>query len=190
MKKRIEDRFGTAVSSAIQMHGWPNEIHSARRLFLKDPFEFERWAVTLVDGQPNERGKQHGDRGIDGVIRFAAELDRVSGRVEKFGRSLVSVKGGKQLNPAMVRDLKGTVDREKAELGLLLTLDTPTKGMLEEAASFGTYEWAWNGQRYPRAQIVTVGDLLEHRGPRMPTAIRPYVSADRLKIDAGQLSIF
>jgi hypothetical protein len=110
-------------------------------------------------------------------------------RIEKFGRSLISVKGGRQLNPAMVRDLLGTINRETAEMGMLLTLDQPTKGMRDEAAGFGHYEWSWNGQRYPRAQIMTIRELLAHERPRMPPPIPPYLSAERLKINAGQLSL-
>jgi hypothetical protein len=66
---------------------------------------------------PNE--KQVGDRGIDGVVRFPLDA---KGWV---GRALVSVKGGKMLNPGMVRDLIGTVQAQRAEMGLLVTLERP-----------------------------------------------------------------
>lgn len=190
MRKRMEDRFGDEVASQIEVYGVPNEERAARAMFEKDPFEFERWAVTLVDGQPNERGKQQGDRGIDGIIRFAAELNRNSLKIERLGRSLVSVKGGRQLNPTMVRDLVGTINREKAELGLMLTLELPTAGMIKEARDAGSYLWEWNGQEYPRAQIVTIGDLLNERRPKMPTPLPPYIEATRMKDGSRQQSMF
>jgi hypothetical protein len=80
---------------------------------------------------PNE--KQVGDRGIDGVVRFP--LDAKGG----VGRALVSVKGGKMLNPGMVRDLIDTVQAQRAEMGLLITLQQPTRGMEEAARHFGTF---------------------------------------------------
>lgn len=189
MRKRMEDRFGEVVASQIDVYGVPNEERSARAMFEKDPFEFERWAVTLVDGQPNERGKQQGDRGIDGIIRFAAALNRNTLKIERLGRSLVSVKGGRQLSPTMVRDLVGTINRENAELGLMLTLEPPTRGMVQEADSAGHYLWEWNGQEYPRTQIVTIGDLLNERRPKMPTPLPPYIEATRMKDGSRQRTL-
>jgi DNA modification methylase len=186
MRKRIADRFGDEVAAAIEVFGVPNELGGARALFEKDPFEFERWAVTLVDGQPNERGKQQGDRGIDGIIRFPAEFNRNTMKIERIGRSLVSVKGGKQLNPTMMRDLIGTINRESAEMGLMLTLEPPTRGMLQEANAAGHYRWEWNGQEYPRSQILTIGELLDDRKPRMPTPLPPYIEATRMKDGSKQ----
>lgn len=77
----------------------------ASALFAQSPFDFERWAVSLTNADPNQ--KQVGDKGIDGVARFPL------GPKNQFGRVLVSVKGGKSLNPSMVRDLGGTVDAQK-----------------------------------------------------------------------------
>lgn len=188
IKNRIRTTYGSDVLQDVATVGVPNEIEAARELFRKDPFEFERWAVTLVDGQPNERSHQQGDRGIDGIIRFPASIDRTSGVIEKIGRTLVSVKGGKSLNPGMMRDLKGTVGTEGAEMGLMVTLNTPTEGMLS-AARGGSYIWPRNGQIYPQAQIVTIDDLLADRPPRMPTPIPPYRASSRQRIDIHQLRL-
>jgi site-specific DNA-methyltransferase (adenine-specific) len=57
-----------------------------------------------------------------------------------------------------VRDLRGVVDREKAEIGVLLTLEEPTKPMLAEAASAGFYKTPYGD--HPRLQILTVEKLL------------------------------
>lgn len=91
------------------MRGVPRELEGAQALFTHNAFDFERWAVSLVNGTPNE--KQVGDRGIDGRIRFHLNRDEV-------GDVLVSVKGGRQLNPGTVRDLRGAIEREGAEMGL------------------------------------------------------------------------
>ena len=50
------------------------------------------------------------------------------------------------------------VEREQAALGVLLTLNAPTKAMRTEAASAGFYASPWG--QHPRVQILTVGELL------------------------------
>jgi hypothetical protein len=88
----------------------------------------------LVRGTPN--AKQVGDKGSDGVIGF------VTGKKTR-ARATVSVRGGKQLTPSMVRDLEGVVAKTKgAEMGILVTLHPSTKGMRDAAATGGTYrDW-------------------------------------------------
>jgi site-specific DNA-methyltransferase (adenine-specific) len=57
------------------------------------------------------------------------------------------------------RDLRGVMDREKAEIGVLITLENPTKQMKTESASAGFYKSAWGN--HPRLQILTIEDLLD-----------------------------
>ncbi len=154
----------------------------ARQLFARSAFEFERWAVSLVGGTPNQ--KQVGDRGIDGVVRFYTDAKGETGRV------LVSVKGGKSLGPQFVRDLIGTVQTERAEMGSLLTLSTPTRGIYDAVAHAGAYHWPITGGAYPRAQVLTVEDLLA--GQRMqapPALVLPYIPAGRHKVSVDQLRL-
>jgi hypothetical protein len=122
----------------------------------------------MVDGQPNE--KQVGDRGVDGIVRFP--LSRTG-----TGRVVVSVKGGKTVNPAMVRDLLGTVRTQGAQMGLLITMDPPSRGVREALNGSGSYEHPLTGTRYPALQAITVAELLAGKRPKMPTAILPYVKA-------------
>jgi site-specific DNA-methyltransferase (adenine-specific) len=62
----------------------------------------------------------------------------------------------------MIRDLRGTMEARKADIGLLVTLTPPTRGMVSEASKAGIYS-AGNGQDYPRIQILTIEDLLANR---------------------------
>jgi hypothetical protein len=82
-------------------------------LFLRSPFDFERWSVTLIHPQPNE--KQVGDQGTDGLARFDVERD-------VMGRVLAPVKGGKTVRPAFVRDLLGTVEMQKEQASKVVSL--------------------------------------------------------------------
>lgn len=167
---RLRNTYGTTITGTYEVVGIPRDLEGARALFAANAFDFERWAVSLVDGTPNER--QVGDKGADGVIRFPLDDKRA-------GRVIVSVKGGRQLNPAMVRDLVGTVEQQRAEMGLLIVMDTVTPGMVEVARKSGTYRLALTGQEYPKVQILTVDELLAGRKPRLPAAFLPYLTAQR-----------
>lgn len=162
--------------------GIPRDRASALALFSRSPFDFERWAVSFVNGQPNQ--KQVGDKGIDGVARFAT-----NGR-GGIGRALISVKGGRQLKPSMVRDLGGTVTTQKAEMGILITNGPPTRGMIDEANHAGTYQHPHYAESFPRIQMVTVDELLSGKRPKTPPTMLPYIQALRAKKPADQASLF
>ncbi|MCL1801462.1 MAG: restriction endonuclease subunit M, partial [Promicromonosporaceae bacterium] len=177
--KRLIHTYGASVMDNVEVSGLPRDLGGAAALLHRDPFEFERWAVSQIDARPNDR--QGGDRGIDGEARFILPTSRTG-----TGRVLVSVKGGTSLNPAMVRDLIGTVNAESAELGLLITLREPTAGTIDAANKAGYWTHPANGQTYPRIQIATVSDLLASRKPNLPAIISPYLRATRRHDSARQ----
>lgn len=181
--KRLEHSYGADILKEIEIDGLPRDAGAAQALFDRNPFDFERWAVSFLNAQPNE--KQVGDKGIDGIARF--QLD---GGVKNLGRVLVSVKGGKQLNPAMVRDLSGTVDTQKAEMGVLITQHEPTRGMIDAANHGGTYTHPANGQTFPRLQIITTSDLLAGKRPALPLILPPYVQARPQRQSVGSQQLF
>lgn len=178
VRRRLEDALGS--EAVFEIDGIPRDISGAEALFAKSPFDFERWAVSLVYGQPNE--KQVADKGTDGVIRFPISKNDI-------GRVLVSVKGGHQVNPSFVRDLKGTLTREKAEMGVLITLVEPTRGMVDEARHSGNYVWPVNGGTFPKVQLVTIKDLLGEHRLEMPPPLSPYLTATRHTPPMDQLSL-
>lgn len=118
IRNRLRTTHGQAIDSTYEVLGVPADLESAHDLFHRSPFDFERWAVSLVRGTPN--AKQVADKGSDGVIRFVTSR---KGRA----KAIVSVKGGKQLTPGMVRDLEGVVSKTKdVEMGVLITLHPST----------------------------------------------------------------
>lgn len=168
IENRLVNDYGTAILETFETDGIPRDEAAARALFERSPFEFERWAVSLVGGTPNER--QTGDHGIDGRIYIPL------GSATKTATALVSVKGGRSLAPAMVRDLIGTVEATSgAELGILITLRPPTPGMHEAAAKAGVWRHPITQQSYPRVQLSTIGDLLTGARPPLPEALLPYL---------------
>lgn len=182
IQKRLIHTYGEGITSAYIVDGIPQDTASAQALFLRNPFDFERWAVSKLNAQPNQ--KQVGDKGIDGVAKFPL------GAKNEFGKILVSVKGGKQLNPAMVRDLGGTVQTQKAEMGVLITQTEPTRGMLDEMNHAGNYTHPGNGQTYPRIQIITTTELLAGKRPSMPPTMLPYIAAAKAPAPDSTASLF
>lgn len=182
IEKRLKHTYGDDVADSYDVLGIPRDRAAALALFSRSPFDFERWAVSLINAQPNQ--KQVGDKGIDGVARFP--LDTKGG----VGRILASVKGGKQLAPGMVRDLGGTVTTQKAEMGVLITLNAPTNGMIDEMNHAGTYTHPASGAVFPRIQIVTVDQLLTGQRPKLPPTFMPYIQASKHVEDTETQPLF
>lgn len=181
IEKRLRSTYGENVMDSFTVVGIPRDVEAARALFARSPFEFERWAVSLVDGQPNER--QVGDKGIDGIIRFPTDGRGATGDI------VVSVKGGKQLGPQFVRELAGTVASHRASAGLLITLERPTRGMVDEVNRSGVFRVERHGRSYPRLQMACIQDLLKGSKPNLPPALLPYIQAQRRRERDEQLSM-
>lgn len=156
----IETRLRKAHPHAeYKVSGRPTDLAGARDLAHRDKYQFQWWAAWKLGAQTYET-KKGADRGIDANIFFA-------NGPYGHGRIIVSVKGGENLTPAMVNELNGVVQRENAEMGVLVTLAEPTRGMVAAAAGAGFVEKSAHG-RLPRVQIVTVGDLIDGRLPKLP----------------------
>lgn len=112
----------------FKSEGAPADEYSAEKLAESNPFQFQYWAVSRIPGgTPNER--KTGDKGIDGTVYF-----KDASNPSKTGKAIISVKGGKNVNPSMVRDLVGTIQSNSADFGILITLPEPTQNMKTEAA--------------------------------------------------------
>lgn len=178
---RLRHTCGEAVKDTYEILGIPRDLAGAEALFARSPFEFERWCVMLIDGQPNE--KQVGDNGIDGVIRIPVDAKGNSQRV------LASVKGG-ATNPGHVRELIGTLESQHAAMGVFISMKKPTRAMMDAANHSGIYAYPVNNRKYPRVQIITVEELLHGKRPDLPTSLLPYFQAHRRYGDGGdQLSL-
>jgi len=162
MKARLRDSFGL---NEVEVIGQPTEVEGARQLAqsgLEGRYQFQWWAVDLVGATPAGGFKKKGaDKGIDGVIGFTDS----GGKSEHI---LVSVKSG-HVDVSQIRDLKGTLEREKAVIGIFITLEEPTRNMYEEAAIAGFWHSSvWNDD-YARIQIMTIKELLEEgKRPHLP----------------------
>ena len=128
-------------------------MQEALQLASDDPFQFQFWITGKVSARGTET-KKGADRGIDGKLTF---LDEISGKAKQV---IISVKSGKT-GPAHIRDLRGVIERERAPIGVLITLQQPTQQMYAEAGIAGVYETPWG--KHPRLQIITIDELLSGR---------------------------
>jgi DNA modification methylase len=158
MKKRIMDTFGE--SAQFKVVGEPTSIPDAAALAESDPYQFQWWALGLVGARPVEE-KKGADKGIDGKIIFQGD------EPGKFEAVIISVKAG-HVTSNHVRDLRGVVDREKAAMGVLISMEDPTVPMRTEAVTAGFFESKTWGQKYPKIQLLTVADLLAGKQIEMP----------------------
>ncbi|MCX8509081.1 MAG: DNA methyltransferase, partial [Rhodobacteraceae bacterium] len=163
IEKRLRDAF---PGVQFTTHGVPQDLDGARDMAARGRsdknyyFEFEKWALSLINAQPGNLSKKGADKGIDGNIWFGAKHE---------GRAIVSVKAGENISVQMIRDLRGVIEREKAAVGVFLTLTEPTRPMVTEAAGAGQYEMK-DFAPVPRIQIVTVEQALalRDRAVRLP----------------------
>jgi DNA modification methylase len=161
MKHRLKDVFGNRAKYRIV--GEPVSLPDARTLAQTDPYQFQWWALGLVGARPVEQNKGV-DRGIDGRLYFHDEADSKKAKTKQI---VISVKSGK-VSVKDVRDLRGVVEREQAQIGALITLQQPTRDMLKEAATGGFYKSPWGNKQHPRLQILTIEDLLTGRSLDCP----------------------
>jgi len=139
--------------------GEPTDISGAEALAKDDPYQFQWWALGLVGARPVEQ-KKGADRGIDGRLYFHDEAEG-----SKTKQILFSVKSG-HISVRDIRDLRGTIEREEAEIGVLITMEEPTKPMRTEAASSGFYKSPWGN--HPVLQILTIEELLAGKSINYP----------------------
>lgn len=151
IEKRLRDAFPKVK---FEVHGTPKDAGGARDLAQRDKYQFQWWACSLVNAQPWQGKKKGADSGIDGVIYFQDDEKNI-------GKIIVSVKGGENVSVPMVRDLLHVVEREKAQMGIFLTLAEPTKPMMTEATKAGFYESPLIKKSFPKLQILTVQEILE-----------------------------
>ncbi|WP_081035877.1 DNA methyltransferase [Rhodobacter capsulatus] len=160
----VRDRIKNAFPMAqFDVFGLPNSVDGAVWLAANDPFKFEEWAVSRIGAMHS--GRYRNDHGIDGYFYFLRGKDAHS-------RGIVSVKGGQHVHPGMIRDLVGTLHRERSQtrdsyaIAVFVCAREPTKGMLDEARKAGTIQTDFG--EYPSLQILSVADIFSGGSIRVP----------------------
>ncbi|GHT14381.1 hypothetical protein FACS1894170_11340 [Planctomycetales bacterium] len=174
--KRLKDRYGKKILNKVKLFGIPKDMESARALAHKQDDrlrkEFEKWAIlTYTDNQAKVNDKKGADKGIDGVAYIVG------------GTALFSVKSG-NVSVKDIRDFRTVIEREKAVAGIFLTLQEPTKPMLQEAAMFG-HILDPPGLRLPKKiqklQMITIQELMDGARMNLPLPDAVVKSAEEHK---------
>jgi DNA modification methylase len=156
IKGRLEGSFGPGLRTTYEVIGTPTDLKGAEQLALENKWQFQYWALDLVGARPAEGIRKGADRGIDGRLIFF----ETAGAGREAKQILFSVKGGRNIGVAEVRDFLHVLDREKAAIGAYISFASPTGPMKREAAEAGFYTSA-DGSKYPRLQLLTIQGLME-----------------------------
>ncbi len=179
MKNRLKTAFDLDAGTDYDVVGEPLDEGSARALWEQDPYQFQFWAVSLLEAQPKSAQRRGADRGIDGLLYF------IDGRRRTPHKVVIQIKGGR-VSPSQVRDLKGVVEREQAALGLFISLEPFTREMQREASSGGIYHSELWDRDFPKIQLRTIGDMLAGNGFQLPPRSPSYQPAQRVRGSQGQ----
>jgi site-specific DNA-methyltransferase (adenine-specific) len=177
MKSRLAAMF---PGIEIEVVGEPKDLGAAHALKDSDRYQFQWWALSLVHARPlgaksgGKTGKKGADKGIDGFINF------VDDNSNKPRRVLVQVKSG-HVKRGDIGELRGTIEREKAAIGVFIALEQPTKPMTQEAWEAGFYHSPGWGTDYPRIQILTIEELLHGAEIKMPPQHGTFKKAQRVR---------
>jgi site-specific DNA-methyltransferase (adenine-specific) len=161
IEKRLRDAF---PGIRFEVHGSPKDLPGARDLAARDKYQFQWWAVSLVDAVPQNSKRKGADGGIDGLIYFRSGPKTTE-------KAIVSVKGG-GIGVKDVRELANVVDREKARIGVFISLEEHTQPMVKEAAGAGLYDGLTG--KVPKIQLFTIEELLGGKRPRIPLVERAF----------------
>jgi hypothetical protein len=162
MKGRLEASF-PELKGKIEVVGIPRDLGGAQHLAQQDRHEFQYWVCTLLGALPPSGSPKKGaDKGVDGIVNF---FD-LTGQARRI---IVSVKSG-TVHVKDIRELIQVVDKQKAAIGVLATLEPPTGPMETEAVGAGFFE-AGGGVLCPKIQILTVEELLAGKRPKYPTQV-------------------
>lgn len=167
IRSRLKE-IRVSAGKNYQIIGEPADFESARELAETNPYQFQWWALSLIDARPagqstdDLKGKKGADRGVDGWLTFR-EADNIN-----LKRIVVQVKGGVHIGAQQVRDLIGTVQGSKSAMGILITLYEPTEQMKHAAMEAEYYESPTWGHKYPKIQIITIPELLKGVKPVLP----------------------
>jgi site-specific DNA-methyltransferase (adenine-specific) len=177
VKNRLETSF---PNCKFDVEGEPRDMGAAIEL-AQNRYQFQWWALSLVGARPvgskqasPHEGKKGADEGIDGWLRFS------NGAIGRAERVVVQVKSG-HVGVKDIRELRDTVSRQNAAIGLFITLEEPTREMLKEISATSPYVSPRWKHEYPKIQILTIAELFAGKKPDMPPTISPLQEAPQLE---------
>ena len=177
IKWRLKEMFNLEPKRDYKVIGEPEDLAGAKELAVNNRYQFQWWATSLIDARPYGNKKKGADTGIDAYIYFQDEKDKVN-------KAIVQVKSG-HVGVKDIRELGNNIDRDKAEIGVFITLEPYTEPMKKEAMLKGYYTSKLGKKDYPKIQILTIEDLLNGEKPKIPFIIKVHKRAEELSLQDG-----
>jgi site-specific DNA-methyltransferase (adenine-specific) len=181
IKWRLKNQFGLEPKKDYKVIGEPADFAGAKELAVQNRYQFQWWVLSLIGARPYGDRKRGADTGIDGFIYFMDEKDKIKSVVVQVKSGKVSVKD--------IRDLGHVIDREKAKMGIFITLEEPTAPMKREALDKGYYK-SPNGEEYLQIQVFTLKEILEGKKLKLPPKLDSFKKAKRYTPKEKNLEIF
>ncbi len=174
--KRLEEHNADSLAN-IELNGVPKDFDSAVALANKKDDktrkEFEKWMVlTYSKNRAVIHEKKGGDEGIDGIAYITHN------KAQETKKVLFSVKSNKTLNPTVIRDLYGTVERDNAACGVLLTL-YPMPNLVKESKKYGLYHNEFTDNDYPKIQVISVEEIFNGSVIELPNVMKVLKKAEQ-----------
>lgn len=181
--KRLIDTHGKEVRKTFELFGFPQDLDSARMLATETKagrFKFEEWVVEVMLGGVLNQNKNQ--TGFDGYLTFDVNGDKDVCYIE--------VKSGGATLP-QVNHFIQIVEEREANMGVFVCFkEQITSGMEKTAKLQGYYKEDKFGNSFDKIQILTVEDLLDHKGINMPiSTVGTFKSAMKPKQKADQKDI-
>jgi site-specific DNA-methyltransferase (adenine-specific) len=181
IKWRLKNQFGLESKKDYKVIGEPADFEGAKELAIQNRYQFQWWVLSLIDARPYGDRKRGADTGIDGFIYFMDEKDKIKSAVVQVKSGKVSVKD--------IRDFGHVIDREKAKIGIFVTLESPTEPMKKEALGKGYYK-SPVGETFPMIQVLTLKEILEGEKPKLPPKLDSFKKAQRYRPKEENMEIF
>ncbi len=181
--KRLIDTHGQEVRNTFELFGFPQDLDSAKMLANETEsgrFKFEEWIIeVLLGGVLNQNKNQ---TGFDGYLTFDAHGDK--------DVCFIEVKSGGATLTQLNHFIQIVTERE-ADMGVFVCFkEQITSGMEKTAKMQGHYKEDVFGNSYDKIQLLTVEDLLEHKGINMPiSTVGTFKSAKKAEQKANQEDI-
>jgi len=181
IKWRLKDIYSLEPKTDYKVIGEPEDLEGAKELASQNRYQFQWWALSLINARAYGDKKKGADTGIDGFIFFSDE----EGIYKKI---IIQIKSG-NVSVKDIRDLGHVISREKAEMGIFITLELPTKPMIKEAVGAGYYRSLLTKKDYPKIQILTIEELFDDKKPNIPQSILSHKKAERPLMETHKLDL-
>lgn len=181
----IDKKNATFIDRVI-ISGVPKDMEGAIALANREDDktrkEFEKWFVLAYS---NNRAAIQDVKGKDGGVDGMAFIKDVVNGKEVTKKVIFQVKSSQTLTPSVIRDLNGTIDKQGAVIGILLTLyELPN--MIKESKTYRFIKLS--GMEFQKIQVICVQEMLNGARLNLPNLLEVNKKAEQKIIQKDLLA--